>query len=177
MNIFLSHAIADKTIIENIEKTLKPYGLIFFIAEHTRSVDSSITEKIEAMIQKSDIGLVLLTEKGYNSHFVQQEIGYLKSQRKPFIQVIQMGFENQIKGFNYGKDYIQLDPNNTDAALEEIKKDLLKFRKRIITQYTIKQEQMIATQKAEAQRKKQNENTALGILAGLLVLAIASENK
>ena len=78
INIFLSHAIADKTIIANIKKTLKPYGLNFFIAEHTRSVDSSISEKIEAMIQKSNIGLVLLTEKGYNSHFVQQENNYKK---------------------------------------------------------------------------------------------------
>lgn len=175
INIFLSHAIADKTIIANIKKTLKPYGLNFFIAEHTRSVDSSITEKIEAMIQKSNIGLVLLTEKGYNSHFVQQEIGYMKSLKKPFIQVIQMGYENQIKGFNYGKDYIQLDPTNTDAALEEIKKDLLNFRNKIIAQNKIKQVQIIAVKKAEAERKKQNENTALGILAGLLVLAISSK--
>jgi Ser-tRNA(Ala) deacylase AlaX len=118
---------------------------------------------------------VLLTEKGYNSHFVQQEIGYMKSLKKPFIQVIQVGYENQIKGFNYGKDYIQLDPNNTDAALEEIKKDLLNFRNKIIAQNKIKQVQIIAVKKAEAERKKQNENTALGILAGLLVLAIASK--
>jgi hypothetical protein len=175
MNIFLSHAIADKSIIENIEKTLKPYGLNLFIAEHTRSVDSNITEKIELMIQNSHIGLVLLTEKGFNSHFVQQEIGYLKSLKKPFIQVIQLGFENQIKGFNYGKDFIQLDPNNINATVEEIKKDLLKFRKRIIFQNKMKHDQIIAAQKLETQRKKQNENTALGILAGLLVLAIVTE--
>ncbi len=175
MNIFLSHAIADKSIIENISTTLKPYGLNFFIAEHTRSVDSTITEKIETMIRQSDIVLVLLTEKGYNSHFVQQEIGYIKSLKKPFIQVVQLGFENQIKGFNYGKDYIQLDPSNIDAAIIEIKKDLLSFRDRIIAQKKMNKERVIAAQIAEAQRKKQQENTALGILAGLVVLAIASE--
>lgn len=174
MNIFLSHAISDKTIIKNIEKTLKRYGLNFFIAEHTRSVDSSITEKIEAMIQKSDIGLVLLTENGFNSHFVQQEIGYLKSLKKPFIQVIQLGLENQIKGFNYGKDYIQLDPIDLDLAVEQIKKDLLKFRQKM-NAHRVKQSKIILAQEAEAKRKKQNEKFALGVLASFLVLAIASK--
>lgn len=39
----------------------------------------------------------------------------------------------------------------------------------------MKHDQIIAAQKLETQRKKQNENTALGILAGLLVLAIVTE--
>lgn len=184
MNIFLSHAIADQDLIKTIQKTLEPYKIKFLIAEHTRDHELNITEKIEALIRKSDIGLVLLTESGYNSHFVQQEIGYIKSLKKPFIQVIQKGFESKIKGFNFGKDYILLDLNNSNVALNQLREDLLKFFNKIskkkeaerkILEVKKYQEFKYAEQRRrKIHEEKQQANAAFAVLAGLLILGIAS---
>jgi nucleoside 2-deoxyribosyltransferase len=117
MKVFISHALTDQDILKRIKETLEPHGLQLNIAEHYVDIERSITQKIENMIIQSDIALILLTQNGFNSHFVQQEIGYIKSLNKPFIQVVQSGFENKIKGFNYGHDYFELDPNHPNIVL------------------------------------------------------------
>ena len=139
MNIFLSHSMADKELINNIKLILEPHGLKFFIAEHTIDTQRTITEKIESLIRKSNFALVLLTENGFNSHFVQQEIGYLKSLGKPFLQVVQEGIEKKIKGFNFGRDYIQLDSKNPSIAIDKIKEVLLVAYKKLKRQKTLAQ--------------------------------------
>jgi hypothetical protein len=90
----------------------------------------TITEKIERMILNCDVCLVLLTNEGYNSHFVQQEIGYIKSLKKPFLQVIQKGLENKIRGFNYGKDYVQLDEADPNYAIAKVERILMSYWRR-----------------------------------------------
>jgi hypothetical protein len=137
------------------------------------------------LIKKADIGLVLLTENGYNSHFVQQEIGYLKSLKKPFVQIIQKGYESKIKGFNFGKDYILLDLNDTSKALIQLKEDLLKIYTSItrrkekenqMRQFLKYQEIKFAEERRrKIQKEKQEANAAFTVLAGLVVLGIMSD--
>lgn len=106
MKVFISHSLADHNLIKRIKDTLEPHGLKLFIAEHYIDIERTVTEKIENMIKQCDVALILLTQSGFDSHFVQQEIGYIKGQNIPFLQIIQSGLESKIKGFNYGKDYI-----------------------------------------------------------------------
>ncbi|MFK5108432.1 hypothetical protein ACI394_28210, partial [Klebsiella pneumoniae] len=87
----------------------------------------NITDKIESMINNCHLALILLTENGYNSHFVQQEIGYINSKRKPYLQIVQEGFQQKIKGFNYGKGYILIDPANPTTAIEKAKRIILDY--------------------------------------------------
>ncbi len=125
MKIFISHSSLDQELIRKIKNTLEPYGITPLIAEHNIDLENSITEKIENMIKQCDVALILLTENGFNSQFVQQEIGYIKSLNKSYLQLVQLGYENKIKGFNYGKDYVPFDTTNQEYALEKIKKTLL----------------------------------------------------
>ena len=103
MKIFISHSLADQNLIREFKNTLEPHNITLLIAEHYNNLENNITEKIENMIRESDVALILLTENGFASHFVQQEIGYIKSQKIPYLQLVELGFENKIKGFNYGK--------------------------------------------------------------------------
>ena len=176
MKIFISHAIKDKDHIEHIDKTLSPYGFELLIAEHFQDVNNIISEKIEKLINSCDIALILLTEKGFNSNFVQQEIGYIKKSNKPFIQLVQKGLGNQITGFNFGRDYISYDVENRESSLIIVKETLLNQWK--LLEEKKRKENLARINYINAineQKRKDNEKIALALGAGLLLLAIASE--
>lgn len=184
MNIFVSHALTDQALIKSVKNTLEPLEITLFIAEHYEDLQRTITEKIEDMIKKSDVALILLTENGFNSNFVQQEIGYIKSLNKPCLQIVEVGIEKRITGFNFGKGYILYDPNQPQHALEKMSRSLLAY-------WNQKEQKRIDSQKADQRRMQQrqlqairiaNERRAneakigIGILAGLLVLGLASSD-
>jgi len=174
MKIFVSHAISDKAMIESYKKNFEPHGITLLIAEHYVSLDMNITSKIEKLIQSCDLALFLLTESGFNSSFVQQEIGYVKSLKKPILQVIQIGVEKKLSGFTHGYDYVPFDPTNPEESELKVKQILIKHsnsieRKRVKTLKLKKQliEDRLAKEKEEAQKK-----LGLGILAGVLILGL-----
>ncbi|HHT9146121.1 MAG: toll/interleukin-1 receptor domain-containing protein [Candidatus Brocadiaceae bacterium] len=181
MKIFISHSLADHEIISGVKDTLEPHGVTLFIAEHYQDLERTITEKIENMIRQCDVALILLTRNGYNSHFVQQEIGYIKSQNKPYLQVIQLGYEKKIKGFNYGKGYVPFDPTQPHIALEKVKRSLLTYwqkknekqRQRTLArqQELAGQQRMQLLRQLEEQRKK-DETVAKFAIGGLATLVI-----
>lgn len=150
MKIFISHALVDQELIKGIKQSLEPHGLTLFIAEHYEDIERTITEKIENMIKQSDIALILLTKNGYKSVFVQQEIGYIQSQKKPYLQVVQTGLEKKIKGFNYGRGYVLLDPKQPNLALEKVKRSLLSYWKKKDEEHR----QKLVSRKREIERKK-----------------------
>ena len=123
MKVFLSHAISDRNLIENLRIKCSSVGLQLLIAEHYVSVKETITDKIEAMIKDSQIALFLLTEKGSNSDFVKHEIGWVKGLNKPALYIVEKG--QKITGLVYGKDYIQLDPNEPGLAIDKAIKRLI----------------------------------------------------
>jgi len=180
MKIFVSHAMKDAKLINDLKLVLEPHGLKLLIAEHHSDIDySTITEKIEKMIASSDVALFLLTNDGFNSIFVQQEIGYIKSLKMPSLQLIEKGLEKRITGFNFGKGYIEYSPSEPQVAIDKIKRSLLSHWNK---QQLIKQEQskQIPVKQLQVMVKKQKEEeqmmkVGLGILAGVLVLGMISK--
>ena len=124
MKVFLSHAISDKVLIAALKKNFNNTGLKLLIAEHNISIVTTITDKIEAMIKESQVALFLLTERGDKSKFVQQEIGYVQSIKKPALYIVQKG--KKVTGFAYGKDYIELDPEKPHEAIKKAINKLIK---------------------------------------------------
>ncbi len=121
MKIFVSHSLKDGTIISKIKSVLEPHGIKLLIAEHENNLTNTISEKIEGMIRSCDVGLVLLTKKGFNSKFVHQEIGFMHSLKKPRLSIVQLGLESKIVGFDFGRGYILFDPNEPEIALNKMK--------------------------------------------------------
>ena len=180
MKIFVSHAIKDNKLINELKSVLEPHGLELLIAEHYSDIDhSTISEKIEKMIKSCNVALFLLTKNGFNSKFVQQEIGYIKSSKIPYLQIIEKGIEKEITGFNYGKGYIEYSSDEPQLALDKIKRALLNYWKQLevkkqeqFKQKQVKQRQLMLQQ----QRKQEQElKVGLGILAGVLILGLLSK--
>lgn len=120
MKIFVSHALTDASIIEQISACTSAFGIELLVAEHCIDLDRTVTEKIEMMIESCDLAIVLLTENGFDSNFVQQEIGYIKRSKKQILPIVQAGLEQKIKGFIFGRDVIKYDPSKPDLMLLQL---------------------------------------------------------
>ena len=144
MKVFISHSMKNPQLLQALHHIAASQGIHPLIAEHSVDVKNTITVKIQQMIQGSDLVLVILTQEGFNSNFVQQEIGYAVD-KKPMLIVVERGFETKIAGFIYGRDPVILDPWNPQPAYARI-------------------QQVLAEQK---QKKEQQESIGKLILAGL----------
>ncbi len=127
MKLFISHAIKDKEFLKMLQRDLEFYNIELFIAKHYEDLERDITDKIKYMIDQSDAALIILTKNGFNSSFVQQEIGYLVKSKKPYLQLIEPEIRNKITGFNYGKGGIDLDIENPDLTIAKVRKSLLNY--------------------------------------------------
>jgi hypothetical protein len=178
MKLFVSHSLKDQELIKSVKNTLEPHGITLFIAEHHLALRQTITQKIETMIRDCDVALILLTKRGFNSKFVQQEIGYIQSCQKPSLQVVQLGLENKITGFNFGRDYIQYDPLTPITTLTKMKNSLLSYWKKIEEQRIAQRNALLRQHfekiRVESEKRENEAKIAIGILAGLLVLGLAA---
>lgn len=116
----------DKGLLKNFIDNFKSKGLNLFIAEHQYDTLNTISKKIEKLIRDSDFAIILLTKNGFNSNFVQQEIGYINSCNISHIQFVEKGFENKISGFEYGKEFISFDPVNPYKEINKVKNIVIK---------------------------------------------------
>jgi len=132
MKIFVSHSLVDKELLESIQKTLSASGMQLLIAEHILELNVTISEKIKRMINLCDVGLVLLTRNGINSHFISEEIGYLEAKSKLIIRVIEKGYTSQYSGFKYGMDFIELDTLDPNKAINLITDILIKHKNQLM---------------------------------------------
>jgi len=168
MKIFISHSIKDINLINAIKQILEPYGITLFIAEHYLNLVGNVTQKIQYMIDNCDLALVVLTEHGFNSNFVQQEIGFIHRANKPSINLVEKGLETMLTGFIYGNDMILFDPKNPYPELNKTRNILLNHWERI--------QQEVFFKKLEEQQKN-NAKAVFGFLAGIFILgAILDES-
>lgn len=172
MKIFISHSLEDKDLIQKVVETLKPYNIDLLIAEHSYETRETITKKIEKMITDCDLALILLTEKGFNSAFVQQEIGYITSLKKPHIQLVQFGFEKKISGFNFGKDFILFDPKKPELAIEKSKKNILAIMKDKTDLEKRTAQIKIRKELQKRQEVLNNQKIGIGILVAVIAVAL-----
>lgn len=167
MKIFISHWMKDYSLLQNIESILKSNGLTLLIAEHQFDTQNTISDKIRNMIDTCDIGLVLLTENGFNSGFVREEIGHLDAKGKPIILVIQQGFEKKYSGFRFGHDYILLDPINPTLTLGKIKDLMLSHWQKLVAEENFRYQLDLE----EQERRNRNGLFAIGALVTFIILA------
>jgi hypothetical protein len=120
MKVFISHSLKDRYIVDFLQYHLSNNGITAYIAEHYLSISSTISDKILKMINDCDIALIFITNNGFNSDFIQQEIGALKAKNKHCITIVQKGCEAKITGFLYGTDYFVFDNHNLNSVLNDI---------------------------------------------------------
>jgi hypothetical protein len=122
MEIFLSHATADTTIVDAIRSRLSPLGVAVYATEHDGQAGVNVHAKIQAAIRRCDLMTVLLTSRGNNSHYVHQEIGYAKRDKKLIIPLVTADVASGGIGMLEGIEYIVVDDTDPTDALHLLSK-------------------------------------------------------
>ncbi|MCP6718607.1 MAG: toll/interleukin-1 receptor domain-containing protein [Patescibacteria group bacterium] len=120
LKIFISHSTRDYKLVTALEVYLKIKGILTYIAENDCQVGRSLSSKIIENLEKSDYFLVLYTNKGKESDYVNQEIGYWIKARgfTNLIPLVEKGIIPE--GFLSGCEYFELDPKNHNIGLDKI---------------------------------------------------------
>lgn len=151
LSVFISHCMApeDLEVVYEISKQAKLNGIQTYVAERDPKYGESLSDKIKRAIQSSDCMIIFLTKGGAESPWVNQEIGVARALLKPRIPIVEKGVK--VRGFDVGKEYIEFDRRNSMTAIKKTVDYLSKIKL----------------------EKEQRELTALLIIGGLALLAIA----
>jgi hypothetical protein len=126
-NVFIAHSEADedKPIIYRCVDWLKTNNIGYYLAELSFE-PKPLPSKIENAIRASDCVLVLQTQKGALSSWVQHEAAMARTLKKPTIILVEKGVE--VKGLLRDIEYIVLERSNPDEAFQRVTNYLVKAR-------------------------------------------------
>lgn len=119
--VFLSHSTKDKELVSKIEHILSDYGIQVYIAERDYQSGNRLSDKIILKIEYSDYFMLLYSENGKDSHYVNQEIGY-RVKKKGYTQMIplvQKGLKPD--ALLEGIEYIEYEPSNLELSIDNVK--------------------------------------------------------
>ena len=108
--VFISHSTQDQGLVISLANLLSKYGVGVAVAEWYLSPGQPLDRKIINLIEKSDCVVILLTQNGMRSKWVQQEIGLALDKKKPIIPLVEKGISAKDLGALQGKEYIEFDP-------------------------------------------------------------------
>jgi len=122
--VFLSHSTEDTDLTWRIAETLDRLHIRTFVYEFYLAGGENRFEKIKEMIVGTKYFLVLLTENGLKSQWVNQEIGYAVGMRKTLIPIVQIdsvtGERLKSDGFVELHDQISFNPNLTGGMISNL---------------------------------------------------------
>jgi hypothetical protein len=122
MELFLSHATADRTLTDLIIERLRAVGVSVYATEHDGKAGHNVHSKIQAAIRRADLVVVLLTERGDGSRYVHEEIGYAKRDGKLIIPLVSAAVARNGLGMLEGTEYIVVDDEDPAEALHRLSK-------------------------------------------------------
>lgn len=125
--LFISHSNnpSDKSILDELSEMFTNCGIDVFIAEERKQAGEDLWNKIRGGIDQSNCVLILWTESGSLSGDVREEIGYAIAKGKTVVPFAETGLQGSIKGI----EYVKLDRNDIETALEEIGERILDLAK------------------------------------------------
>lgn len=115
--VFISHSTRDQGLVIALTNLLSKYGATVFVAEWHLAPGDQLDRKVFEQIRNADCVAVLLTQHGMRSNWVQQEIGFALSSKKPLIPLVEKGIESKDLGALQGREYIEYDPNRPQESL------------------------------------------------------------
>lgn len=132
--VFVSHSSRDEALVLALQDNAAGLGIEIYRAEHDLRPGHQLSTKIQREIERSHAVIVLLTTAAADSSYVQQEIGYALKARRQVIPLVERGLSPEKLAMLQGKEYIELDPDDPDAAMQKasIYLESLKDRKDFI---------------------------------------------
>lgn len=107
-------------LVSKVRDDLVNAGISVYLAEEHPEPGRILSEKITENIKSSDCMIVLLTDMGIRSHYVNQEIGAARMIEKLVIPMVEKAIEPKIGGLLAGLEYILFDKTDPRKAIEKV---------------------------------------------------------
>jgi len=117
---FISHSTKDRNLVLSISNNLKATGISVYLAEEDPQPGMNLPQKIVNNIKSADCMIVVLTDPGIRSQFVNQEIGVAKAVNRPIIPMVEKKVKGKIKGLLAGRELIIFDKANPKQAIKKV---------------------------------------------------------
>lgn len=118
--VFVSHSVKDRNLVLNIRNQLKRAGVNVYLAEEHPQPGMNLPQKIINNIKSADCIVVVLTDAGVRSQFVNQEVGAARSINKPIIPMVEKKVKGKIGGLLAGLELIIFDKAKPKQAIREV---------------------------------------------------------
>lgn len=118
--VFLSHSTKDRKLVSSIRNALEDVDISVYLAEEHLQLGKNLPKKIIQNIKSSDCMVVVLTDMGNRSQFVNQEIGAARMARRTVIPMVEKKIERKIGGLLAGLEYILFDKSNPREAINKV---------------------------------------------------------
>ena len=118
--VFLSHSSRNRKLVIDIRNELKEAGIGVYLAEEYPQPGKNLPQKILNNIKSADCMVVLLTDTGVRSQFVNQEIGAARALNKPIIPMVEKKVKRKVGGLLAGLELIIFDKAKPEQAINEV---------------------------------------------------------
>ncbi len=117
LKVFFSHNNEDAEWVLQIVAYVKSMGIQAYAYENDAQPGHDIAPKIKGAITRSDILIAFLTQNGYTSPYVQQEIAYAEAKGKLIIPLLEKGVPARALGMLPDREYISFDAADPQQAV------------------------------------------------------------
>lgn len=118
--VFISHSQEDNWFVEHLHRMIYFLDIETFVAEYKEEAGTELWDKIQRMIEKSYVVIVLLTINGVKSEWVKREVTMAKTLDKKFIPIVESGVKDEIPIPLRGLEYIQFLKENPIETIEKV---------------------------------------------------------
>lgn len=118
--VFISHDTNDETLARWLKEQVEAAGHDAWVAEWDYQPGARLTDKVKQNLRDSDAYIVLLTEDGYASPYVQQEAGYAAMSGKLAIALVEKSLAALPMGMFTDVEQVRFDRNDLAASTAAI---------------------------------------------------------
>ncbi len=118
--VFLSHSSKDATIMEWVAAQVRAMGIEPYVASQESHPGALLAQKVSRAITETDAVIVLLTEAGAASAYVQQEVGVAIQASKPILALVDSAVAGTSLAMLDGLEYVPFSPLEPAASTADL---------------------------------------------------------
>jgi hypothetical protein len=123
MKVFISYSMEDTDRVQVIADQIRPHVEEVNWWNESKAAGEVAWESINKWIDEADLVLAVITDKVVSRAMaIGQELGRATEKGKKIIPLVERGVSNTELGFLSTVTYIRFDHDDTEAALEPVKK-------------------------------------------------------
>lgn len=174
LTVFISHSVGpvEIPVVNHLSASLTGAGVHSYLALYDRQPGNQLSSKVRAHIDSSDALLALITKRGADSDWVQNEVGFAIGRSKPVIPLVEKGIKPG--AMLQGQEYFEFDPSTPNGGVDNVTNYLswIKSQKEL----AMANERAARAETRAAQAKTEADQTIAAleavIVVGVIILLI-----